>query len=110
APPAGGSAGASARPLTRAPRCTPVAGAMSTVTVTAAARGLRGAFAVPGDKSIAHRALLLGTIAHGATVVEGFAGGADNRATVAACTALGAAITTSEATLRIDGRGFDGLR
>jgi len=88
---------------------------MSAVTTTRsraiipAARGLRGAFAVPGDKSIAHRALLLGAIARGATVVEGFAGGADNLATVAACTALGVTITTSRTTLRIDGRGFDGL-
>ena len=83
---------------------------MSAITITPAARGLHGAFAVPGDKSIAHRALLLGAIARGATVVEGFAGGADNRATLDACTALGVAITTTGATLRIDGRGWDGLR
>ncbi len=31
---------------------------------------LRGAFSVPGDKSISHRALLLGAIAHGVTVVD----------------------------------------
>ena len=83
---------------------------MSAVTITPATRGLRGALAVPGDKSIAHRALLLGAIARGPTVVEGFAGGADNRATLAACQALGVTITTSGATLRIDGRGLDGLR
>jgi 3-phosphoshikimate 1-carboxyvinyltransferase len=83
---------------------------MSAVTITPAARGLHGTFAVPGDKSIGHRALLLGAIARGTTVVEGFAGGADNRATLGACEALGVTITTSGATLRIDGRGWDGLR
>ena len=83
---------------------------MSNVTITPATRGLRGSFAVPGDKSIAHRALLLGAIARGTTVVHGFAGGADNRATLAACEALGIAVAADDGVLRIDGHGWDGLR
>jgi 3-phosphoshikimate 1-carboxyvinyltransferase len=65
---------------------------------------------VPSDKSIAHRALLFGAIAHGTTVVHGFQGGRDNRATLAACRALGVTVVEEGETLRIDGAGFDGLR
>ncbi|MBI3768051.1 MAG: 3-phosphoshikimate 1-carboxyvinyltransferase [Deltaproteobacteria bacterium] len=83
---------------------------MSVVTITPAVHGLRGTFTVPGDKSIAHRALLLGAIARGPTVVHGFASGADNRATLAACESLGVAVTARDGALHIDGRGWDGLR
>jgi 3-phosphoshikimate 1-carboxyvinyltransferase len=83
---------------------------MSTVTIAPAARGLRGTFTVPGDKSIAHRALLLGAIARGATRISGFAGGADNRATLAACEALGVRITVRDGVVDVEGAGWDGLR
>ena len=56
---------------------------MSTRTVAPAARGLQGELAVPSDKSIAHRALLLGAVADGATRIHGFPRGRDNRATLA---------------------------
>ncbi|MCC6763563.1 MAG: 3-phosphoshikimate 1-carboxyvinyltransferase [Deltaproteobacteria bacterium] len=79
-------------------------------TVTPAGRGLRGRLTVPSDKSIAHRALLFGAIAEGATTVRGFQGGRDNRATMAACRALGVAIDERAQTLTIAGRGCDGLR
>jgi 3-phosphoshikimate 1-carboxyvinyltransferase len=83
---------------------------MSTATIAPAGRGLTGTFAVPSDKSIAHRALLFGAIANGRTVVEGFQGGRDNRSTLAACRALGVAIEEEGSRLTIAGRGFDGLR
>jgi 3-phosphoshikimate 1-carboxyvinyltransferase len=83
---------------------------MSVVTVVPAAHGLRGTFTVPGDKSIAHRALLLGAIARGETLVHGFAGGADNRATLGACRALGVAISERAGVLHVAGGGWDGLR
>lgn len=51
--------------------------------------GLRGTITLPGDKSIVHRALLLGGIARGRTVVENFSGGGDNRSTLEALRALG---------------------
>jgi 3-phosphoshikimate 1-carboxyvinyltransferase len=51
-----------------------------------------GAIRVPGDKSISHRALMLGGIATGATRVSGFLGSADCLATMAALRALGVQI------------------
>ncbi len=83
---------------------------MSVVTISRARRPLRGTVTVPSDKSIAHRALLLGAIARGETVVRGFAGGEDNLATAAACRALGVAIDERGAELRIRGGGWQGLR
>jgi 3-phosphoshikimate 1-carboxyvinyltransferase len=79
-------------------------------TIAPAGRGLRGRLVVPSDKSIAHRALLVGAVAEGTTVVRGFQGGRDNRATMAACRALGVAIDERGETLTIAGAGFDGLR
>jgi 3-phosphoshikimate 1-carboxyvinyltransferase len=84
--------------------------AMSSTVVTPARGPLRGTFGVPGDKSIGHRALLLGAIARGTTTIRGFSGGADNRATLAACQALGVPVTAHGTELRVEGGGWDGLR
>ena len=51
--------------------------------------GLRGCVRVPGDKSISHRALLLGAIAHGTGRVEGFLPSADCLATLRTLRDLG---------------------
>ncbi len=51
-----------------------------------------GAVRVPGDKSISHRALMLGGIAEGDTQIEGFLASEDCLATLAALQALGVAI------------------
>jgi 3-phosphoshikimate 1-carboxyvinyltransferase len=75
------------------------------VRVAPPGRGLGGTLAVPGDKSIAHRALLLGALAEGTTVVSGFPGGADTLATLGAITALGAHAERSGRVVRIEGRG-----
>ena len=83
---------------------------MSSSVVTPARGPLRGTFGVPGDKSIGHRALLLGAIARGTTTIRGFSGGADNRATLAACQALGVPVTPQGTDLRVEGGGWDGLR
>jgi 3-phosphoshikimate 1-carboxyvinyltransferase len=83
---------------------------MSTVTIAPATRGLHGSLTVPSDKSIAHRALLFGAIAAGTTTIHGFQGGRDNRATLAACRALGVTIEEGAETLRVHGTGFAGLR
>ncbi len=53
---------------------------------------LRGAIAVPGDKSISHRAILFGTLAEGETRVTGILDAEDVHSTRKACTALGATI------------------
>jgi 3-phosphoshikimate 1-carboxyvinyltransferase len=53
---------------------------------------LRGSFRVPGDKSITHRALLLGAWAEGETTVRGANAGADCAALARAVGALGAVV------------------
>jgi len=70
-----------------------------------------GAIRVPGDKSITHRAVMLGAIAEGATDIHGFLDGEDCRATLAAIEAMGVAVErTAHDRLVIQGRGPRGLR
>lgn len=69
-----------------------------------------GSATVPGDKSISHRALMLGAIADGDSVVSGFLQGEDCRATLAALRAMGVQIDVLDrTTLRIKGVGMRGL-
>ncbi len=70
-----------------------------------------GEIRVPGDKSISHRAAMLGAIADGATDIHGFLDGDDCRATIAAIEAMGIAIERpSHDRLVVQGRGPFGLR
>jgi 3-phosphoshikimate 1-carboxyvinyltransferase len=70
-----------------------------------------GAAAVPGDKSISHRALMLSGIAQGTSVVTGFLASEDCLASLAAMRALGVAIEQPAATqVVIQGVGLRGLR
>jgi 3-phosphoshikimate 1-carboxyvinyltransferase len=59
----------------------------------APSKGLSGHIAVPGDKSISHRALILGGMAEGETRIEGLLEGQDVLHTAAAVRALGAKVT-----------------
>jgi 3-phosphoshikimate 1-carboxyvinyltransferase len=59
----------------------------------APSKGLAGHIAVPGDKSISHRALILGGLAEGETRIEGLLEGQDVLHTAAAVRALGARVT-----------------
>lgn len=52
-----------------------------------------GSISIPGDKSISHRALMLGAIAQGETVIEGLLLGEDPRSTAACFRAMGAKIS-----------------
>lgn len=71
---------------------------------------LRGEVSVPGDKSITHRALLLGAVADGDSVVRGYLDGGDCRASVAAVRALRVEVApASEGALVVRGRGFEQL-
>ncbi|MGA8205535.1 MAG: hypothetical protein WB812_13515, partial [Woeseiaceae bacterium] len=68
------------------------------------------AVTVPGDKSISHRALMLGGIARGRTRISGFLAGADCLATLAAMQAMGVAVARERPTeVVIDGLGLQGL-
>jgi 3-phosphoshikimate 1-carboxyvinyltransferase len=70
-----------------------------------------GRIKVPGDKSISHRALMLGAIADGTTVVRGFLASEDCLATQAALGAMGVAIERQrDGLVRIDGVGPHGLK
>ena len=82
-------------------------------TPAVARRGasLSGAVAVPGDKSISHRALMLGGLAVGETIVHGLLEGEDVLRTAAAMRQMGAEISKDDATgiWRARGRGIGGL-
>lgn len=83
--------------------------AASDLTLFPASR-FGGRLAVPGDKSISHRYVLLGSLAEGTTTVSGLAPGADVASSVACMQALGAQIArTGPDALQIKGRGRVGL-
>jgi 3-phosphoshikimate 1-carboxyvinyltransferase len=70
------------------------------------AERLEGEVQVPGDKSISHRALILGSLADGWSRVHGLSGGADVQSTANCLRALGAEIEESA----VRGFGLDGVR
>lgn len=73
--------------------------------------GLTGVIRVPGDKSISHRALMLGSIAEGDTSISGFLAGDDNRATLHIMRQLGVMIDElSDTELVVHGVGLYGLQ
>lgn len=70
---------------------------------------LRGSVAAPGDKSITHRALILGALARGTTVVDGANAGADVGATIACLRSLGVTIAPDEPNGHLEVEGRDGV-
>jgi 3-phosphoshikimate 1-carboxyvinyltransferase len=79
-------------------------------TSVTAARPLRGTVSVPGDKSISHRAVMLGALAQGTTEITGFLSGEDCLRTIAAFQQMGIPIQTADSTVRVHGRGLRGLK
>jgi 3-phosphoshikimate 1-carboxyvinyltransferase len=74
------------------------------------ATALVGHIGVPGDKSISHRALLLGAIGDGETVIRGFGRSADTEATASAVRSLGVTVRDDDVdTVRVEGVGLRGL-
>jgi 3-phosphoshikimate 1-carboxyvinyltransferase len=71
---------------------------------------LRGDLAVPGDKSISHRALLIAALADGESDVRGFGISEDTLSTAAALRALGAGVDFDGDRARVSGAGLRGLR
>ncbi|MBD3173546.1 MAG: 3-phosphoshikimate 1-carboxyvinyltransferase [Armatimonadia bacterium] len=72
-------------------------------------RPLRGTVSVPGDKSISHRAALLGAIADGETRITGFLRGEDCLSTLRCLGELGVAIEDDGEEIVVHGRGSEGL-
>jgi 3-phosphoshikimate 1-carboxyvinyltransferase len=64
-----------------------------TIKPPAAGVSLHGTLQIPGDKSISHRALMLGALAEGETTIQGLLLGEDPRSTAACFTAMGAEIS-----------------
>jgi 3-phosphoshikimate 1-carboxyvinyltransferase len=72
---------------------------------------LVGHIAVPGDKSISHRALMLGAVGEGEALVRHFGRSEDTEATIAALRALGVTVHEDDVdTVRVEGVGLRGLR
>jgi 3-phosphoshikimate 1-carboxyvinyltransferase len=70
---------------------------------------LRGTASVPGDKSISHRALILGALAAGRSRIEGLSEGGDVITTAAAMREFGARIGREGEAWAVDGVGTGGL-
>ena len=83
---------------------------MSEPCWVSAARALGGQVRVPGDKSISHRALILGAMAEGNTLIEGMSAGEDVRSTWACLQDLGVRISTREDRTTVKGLGWRGLQ
>ncbi len=71
--------------------------------------GLRGKVEIPGDKSISHRCIMLGSIADGTTEVHNFLQGADCRATIDCFRKLGIEIENNGSSVVVHGKGIHGL-
>ena len=84
--------------------------AIHPLTARRPAGPLTGRIAIPGDKSISHRALMFGALAIGETRITGLLEGEDVLCTAAAMRALGAEIAhDADGTWRVAGRGIGGL-
>ena len=70
---------------------------------------LRGQITVPGDKSISHRAVMLGSISEGTTVAKGFLLSDDCLSTIRCFRDMGVDIKTDGNTVTIQGVGLKGL-
>jgi 3-phosphoshikimate 1-carboxyvinyltransferase len=73
------------------------------------AASIQGHVAVPGDKSLSHRAVLIALVSEGESRIAGFGRSADTEATVEAARALGATVYEHDDTLRVFGVGLHGL-
>lgn len=74
---------------------------------------LKGRVAVPGDKSMSHRAVMLAALADGVTEIHGFLPGEDNLATAQMFVDMGVSIewlNASKTSLRVHGVGLHGLK
>src|SRR3990172_5442744 len=71
---------------------------------------LHGEIRVQGDKSVSHRAIILGSIAKGITTVTNFLPSDDCRATMNAFRAMGVSIEENNgSTIKIEGKNLGGL-
>lgn len=74
------------------------------------AKSLKGEITVPGDKSISHRSLMLGSISEGRTRIKGLLRGADCLSTMSCMRALGVSIDDNGNEIVVHGVGLNGLK
>lgn len=70
---------------------------------------LKGEISIPGDKSISHRAVMLGSLAKGTTEITHFLQGEDCLSTISCFRKLGIDIENDEKRILIHGKGLHGL-
>jgi 3-phosphoshikimate 1-carboxyvinyltransferase len=81
---------------------------MASLTITPAGP-LQGTIAVPGDKSITHRAIILSALAEGDSAISAYCRGEDCLNTMRAFQAMGIQIEERPDSLRVQGKGLWGL-
>jgi len=83
---------------------------MSNRIIIGSSKALKGEITPPGDKSISHRSLMLGSLATGTTLVRDFLISDDTLTTANAMRALGASIEISGTQVLVKGNGIYGLK
>ncbi len=83
---------------------------MKPTNLISSVSGLRGNITVPGDKSISHRAIMLGALSSGDTHITGFLMGEDCLATIDCFRKMGVQIDVSDQTVLVHGVGLHGLQ
>ncbi len=78
--------------------------------IASPANSLSGNLKVPGDKSISHRSIMLGSLSNGITKVSGFLEGEDALSTLKAFQAMGVKIEREGDNVTIHGVGINGLK
>lgn len=71
---------------------------------------LKGELTIPGDKSISHRAIMLGSLATGTTRINNFLEGADCLSTIQCFRKMGVDIARDESSITIKGKGLHSLK
>src|SRR5438552_17275991 len=84
--------------------------ASDTLTIRGMISPIEGQVTVPGDKSISHRAVILGSIAEGSTRIRNFLPASDCLATLEAMRGLGVEVDYREEALLVHGCGLRGLQ
>ncbi|MDN3016711.1 3-phosphoshikimate 1-carboxyvinyltransferase [Paenibacillus sp. BSR1-1] len=83
---------------------------MKSITLNTKLNRLIGEITIPGDKSISHRSVMFGSIAHGETKITNFLPGEDCLSTISCFRKLGVSIEEEDNQIRISGNGIEGLK
>ena len=77
--------------------------------ITQAKKPLKGTVTVPGDKSVSHRAVMLGALARGTTRIRNFRQGADCLSTIGCFSHMGIQVENLQDEVLVHGKGLHGL-